>query len=66
MSLSADHIRRMQAGRKRGQLAQTHEAISRVQRFEAWLKAGSVLKDIPCVPSDMDYAMARKHGKVDR
>lgn len=52
----------MQAGREREQLRRDTLSAERVSAFTAWLKAGSVLREIPCVPSDLDYAAARRRG----
>jgi hypothetical protein len=41
-------------------------AIARVLTFERWLKNGSKLGQIPCVPSDNDYNIARAAGAITR
>lgn len=57
-------LKRMEAGRRRKQREQQRGAIARVVAFERWLAAGSVLRQIPCLPTDVDYAIARAAGKT--
>ncbi len=56
----------MQKGAARYRREQRREAIRRVVVFERWLRTGSRLRDIPAIPTDADYALARAAGKVPR
>jgi len=49
----------MREGRERRQPARREEAITRVREYERWLRSGSVLRDIPAIPTDQDYRVAR-------
>jgi ferric-dicitrate binding protein FerR (iron transport regulator) len=57
-------LAKMREGRQRAERQRRREAIARVRAYEAWLKAGSVLRRIPAIPSDADYRTAR--GQVRR
>lgn len=59
MGLSDSHKAAMQAGRRKKRDARAEQARKRVQAFTQWLKAGGRLRDIPEVPSDEDYRVAR-------
>jgi hypothetical protein len=56
--------RRLAQGRRRRQQESARASVARVRRYQAWLRAGSRLRDIPTIPSDADYAVARRLGKV--
>lgn len=56
MTLSKKHLEAMQRGRERKLEEQRAIGRKRVTDFTAWLKAGSVLRDIPAIPKDSDYA----------
>jgi hypothetical protein len=56
----------LKAGRERAAKQRKREAIARVKAYERWLAKGAPLKDIPTVPSNNDYAVARAAGKVNR
>jgi hypothetical protein len=56
----------MKKGRERHLREQRREALARVAAYERWLKAGSRLREIPQIPSDADYAIARSAGRVKR
>lgn len=51
-----EHIAAMQAGRRAAADARRQSAEARVEAFRAWLRAGSVLRDIPEIPTDADFA----------
>ena len=64
MTPTPEHLRKMREGRLRAQRERERDAIHRVRQFTAWLKAGSVLRDIPReLPTDADYAIARKETR---
>jgi len=56
--MTADHKRKMLAGRKRWEREQRKLAKQRVAAFKKWLANGSPLSSIPPIPSDADYRMA--------
>lgn len=60
MGMSESHKAAMQAGRRRMLDAKAEHARRRVEAFTTWLKAGSRLRDIPEVPTDDDYRLARR------
>jgi hypothetical protein len=57
--MNAAQKRAMQQGRERYQRERQARAIARVEAFRAWLAGGSVLRAIPEIPSDADYAASR-------
>lgn len=59
-------VQDLQDGRRRAQAERRLNAISRVRNYERWLKAGSLLRAIPEIPSDADYRIARNAGATRR
>lgn len=64
--MNSTRKRAMAEGRKRWERQQRRDALDRVAAFERWLKAGSPSGGCPVIPSDADYAAARRAGKVNR
>lgn len=62
--MTNEHKAAMMRGRQKYNQRRRQEACERVCAFTAWLAAGSILRDIPCVPTDSDYAIAREMGKT--
>jgi hypothetical protein len=60
--MSPEQLRRMQAGRERAQREREVESVRRVGEYRRWLLAGSPSQRIPEVPSDGDYAVARRRA----
>jgi hypothetical protein len=63
-ALTAEHKKALAAGRRRKQTEDRKAAIARVDAYERWLKRGSVLRQIPPIPTDADYRKARDAGRV--
>lgn len=69
--LSEEHIKAMQAGKKKAAAGKRRAAVRRVLDYQAWNRAdaqamarnGSMLP-IPVCPSDTDYAIAREEGAI--
>ena len=57
--LSAAHKRAMAQGRERARREEQKDSKKRVVTYRRWLANGSVLKEIPEIPSDSDFARLR-------
>jgi uncharacterized protein with GYD domain len=55
MTLTPEHIKAMQEGRRRAAATNKNAGAKRVADYTAWLKAGSNLLQIPEIPKDSDY-----------
>jgi hypothetical protein len=64
--MDAAQQKALQAGRARAERERRRAGIRRVVVFERWLAVGSKLRDIPEIPTDADYALARAAGKIKR
>lgn len=58
-ALTSQQKTALRKGRERATRQRRRDAIRRVARYQAWLKAGSNLRSIPEIPSDADYRIAR-------
>lgn len=58
--MNSAQIRAMQDGRKRSARERERDSIYRVRAYTKWLKAGSNLRTMPDLPTDADYALARR------
>lgn len=54
--------KRLADGKQAAKKERDRNRIMRVKVYEAWLRAGSDVRDIPEIPSDDDYAHARTKG----
>ena len=56
--LTDGHLEAMKEGRQRFLVEKRERAIQRVKVYRDWLAAGSVVRDVPEIPSDADFRAA--------
>jgi hypothetical protein len=64
--MNADRLAAMREGRIRAERERRKAGIARAVAYERWLARGSKLRDIPPIPTDADYELARAAGKIRR
>lgn len=50
----------MAEGRRRAQRERERKALPKVQKFQAWLAAGSDVRTIPEIPTSREFRLAKK------
>lgn len=62
--MNTAQIAKMQRGREKHRETAAQESCKRVTAFILWLETGSVLRSIPPIPTDAEWAVARSRGVV--
>ena len=66
MALTPQQKLAMARGRERKRREDDRVAVRRVLAYTRWLQSGSVLSKIPEIPTDRDYAIARRRRAAGR